>query len=102
MNDPCAPENVPVPPVMVAVPESEVAEVGVTVEEAERVLKSANLTTKETVNDPAPPPPPVTVMVVAPYGVIVPDPVSENVLTLPVPVPLKEKDIGVCALALFH
>ena len=63
---PCAPEKVPVPPEMVAVPEIDVAEVGVTVEEADQVLPSPNLTTKETATAPAPPPPPVTEMVVGP------------------------------------
>jgi len=65
-KDPFAPRKVPVPEVMVAVPEMEVEDVGVTVELAAQVLPSPNVTTKAMPTDPPPPAVPFTEMLVGP------------------------------------
>ena len=65
-KDPCAPRNVPVPEVIVALPEMEVEDAGVTVELAVQVLPSPNVTTKAMPTDPPSPAVPFTEMVVAP------------------------------------
>ncbi len=65
-KDPWAPRKVPVPEVIVAVPEMEVEEVGVAVEVAVQVLPSPNVTTKPMPSDPPPAWVPLTAMVVAP------------------------------------
>ena len=65
-KDPWAPKKVPVPEVIVAVPEIEVEDVGVTVALAVQVLPSPNVTTKARAIAPAPAAVPLAEMVVAP------------------------------------
>ncbi len=63
---PCAPKKVPVPELIVAFPEMEVEDAGVTVEVAFHVLPSPNVTTNVMPIDPPPPAVPLTEMVVGP------------------------------------